>query len=65
MGWRDRAFLRAGYVFKEYEGSEQYGPSIGLGVVTGNLFIDLSRLFEGFSSDVAQPPTYLSLRYQF
>lgn len=65
VGWRDRAFLRAGYVFKEYENSEQYGPSIGIGIAAGNLHVDVSRLFEGFSSDVAEPPTYLSLRYQF
>jgi hypothetical protein len=65
LGWRRRAFLRAGYVFKEYENSEQYGPSIGLGLVAGNLHVDLARLFEGFSSDVAQPPTYVSLRYLF
>lgn len=65
IGWRNRAFLRAGYVFKEYEGSEQYGPSIGVGLVAGSLHVDVSRLFEGFSSDVSQPPTYLSLRYLF
>lgn len=65
VGWRDRAFLRAGYVFKEYANSEQYGPSIGFGIAAGNLHVDVARLFEGFSSDVSQPPTYLSLRYQF
>ncbi|MDQ3697387.1 MAG: PorV/PorQ family protein [Gemmatimonadota bacterium] len=65
VAWRRRAFLRAGYVFKEYENSEQFGPSIGVGVATGNLHVDVARLFDGFSSDVAQPPTYLSLRYLF
>jgi hypothetical protein len=65
LGWRKRAHLRAGYVFKESENSEQYGPSIGLGVAAGSLFIDVARLFEGFSGDVGQPPTYVSLRYLF
>jgi hypothetical protein len=65
MGWRHRAFVRAGYVFKEYTNSEQYGPSIGFGVATGSLSIDLARLFDGFSTEVGQPPTYLSLRYLF
>jgi hypothetical protein len=65
LGWRKRAHLRAGYVFKESENSEQYGPSLGLGVAAGNLFIDLGRLFDSFSSDVGQQPTYVSLRYLF
>src|SRR5919202_322941 len=65
FGWRKRAHLRAGYVFKESDNSEQYGPSLGLGVAAGNLFIDLGRLFDSFSRELGQQPTYLSLRYLF
>ena len=65
FGWRKRAHLRAGYVFRESQNSEQYGPSLGLGLIAGNLHIDLARLFDNFSSDVGEPPTYVSLRYLF
>lgn len=65
LGYRKFAFFRAGYLFKEVEGSERYGPSIGIGLVTGSLHIDLARLFDEFSSGVSDPPTYLSVRYLF
>jgi hypothetical protein len=65
IGYRNFAFFRAGYVFKEFEGSEQYGPSIGIGLTAGSLNVDLARLFDAFSSGVGDPPTYLSVRYLF
>jgi hypothetical protein len=54
--------LRGGYVFEK---SEVSGPSVGFGISVGGLFIDLARLFEGFSPDASQAPTYVSLRYLF
>ncbi|MBC7791342.1 MAG: PorV/PorQ family protein [Anaerolineae bacterium] len=62
--YRQRAHLRAGYVFREIENSEQYGASLGLGLSAGNLQVDIARMFEGFAG-ASQPPTYLSLRYLF
>jgi hypothetical protein len=65
IGYRNVAFFRAGYVFKEFEGSEQYGPSVGIGLSAGNLQVDLARLFDAFSAGIGEPPTYLSVRYLF
>jgi hypothetical protein len=65
ISYRKFAYFRAGYVFKEVEGSEQYGPSIGLGLTAGSLHLDLARLFDAFSAGIDQPPTYLSVRYLF
>ena len=62
FAWRRRVHLRGGYVFEK---SEVSGPSIGFGLSVGGLFIDLARLFEGFSPDASQAPTYVSLRYLF
>jgi hypothetical protein len=60
--FQERVHLRAGYVFRA---AESAGPSVGLGVVAGNLVLDIARAFEGFSADAGKPPTYLSLRYLF
>jgi hypothetical protein len=60
--FQGRVHLRAGYVFRA---TESAGPSVGLGVVAGNLVLDIARAFEGFSADAGKPPTYLSLRYLF
>lgn len=65
IGYRKLAWFRAGYVFKEFESSEQFGPSIGIGLALGKLHLDFARLFDSFSSGVGDPPTYLSLRYLF
>lgn len=62
--WQQRAFLRGGYVF-ESSRSEAGGPSLGLGLVSGNVSIDIARVFTGFSADAGQAPTFLSLRLQF
>jgi hypothetical protein len=62
--WQRRAFLRGGYVF-ESSRSEAGGPSLGLGLVSGSVSIDIARVFTGFSADAGQAPTFLSLRIQF
>jgi len=62
--WQQRAFLRGGFVF-EGSRSEAGGPSLGLGLVQGNVVIDIARVFTGFSADAGQAPTFLSLRLQF
>ena len=64
LGWHKRAFARAGYVVRQ-SGSENGGPSIGFGYVSGNFSIDLGRVLAGFSADANQAPTYLSLRLSF
>lgn len=60
--FQERVHVRAGYVFRA---AESAGPSVGLGLVAGNLVLDIARAFEGFSADAGKPPTYLSLRYVF
>ena len=62
LGWRQRAYLRGGYV---HNSSELSGPSLGLGLVAGKLHVDIARIFEGFSGDASESPTYVSLRYLF
>ena len=64
LGYRDRAFARAGYVFERGDG-EGDGPAFGLGVVAGNLIFDIARIVRGLSAESGQPPTYVSLRYLF
>ena len=54
--------LRAGYNIQD---GETGGPSIGVGLVAGNLLVDVARVFERFSAGAGQAPTYLSLRYLF
>jgi hypothetical protein len=62
--WQKRAFLRAGFVFEPAE-SGSGGPSLGLGLVSRNVMIDIARVFTGYSADAGQAPTYLSLRVEF
>jgi hypothetical protein len=58
-----RAFVRAGYVRQEGgEGSLVAGPSLGLGLTSGRVQLDLARIFESFSSGLGAPPTYISIR---
>ncbi len=64
FGWQKRGFARAGYVFRR-GGTETGGPSLGLGLVSKNIIVDISRVFTGFSADAGQAPTYLSLRVEF
>ena len=62
LGWRKTVHVRGGYVFDD---SESGGASVGVGFAAGGFVIDLARLFQGFSTDAGQAPTYLSLRYLF
>lgn len=64
IAFRDRFHLRGGYAF-EASRSEAGGPSIGLGLDTGNLIFDVGRVLSGLSADAGKAPTYLSLRYLF
>lgn len=65
FSWRQRAHLRGGYVFESTNDSESAGPSMGLGLATTNLQLDIATIFEGFSTDAGKRPTYVSLRYLF
>jgi hypothetical protein len=64
IGYRDRAFFRTGYLFDRGEG-EGAGPSLGFGVTTGTLVLDIGRIVRGLSAEADKPPTYVSLRYLF
>jgi hypothetical protein len=65
LSWRQRAHLRGGYVFESANSEESAGPSMGLGLATSNLRLDIATIFEGFSTDAGRRPTYVSLRYLF
>lgn len=64
VAYRERFHVRAGYAV-EASRSEAGGPSIGLGLTTGNLVFDVARIMTGLSADAGKAPTYLSLRYLF
>jgi hypothetical protein len=64
IAFRERFHVRGGYAV-ETAGSEAGGPSIGLGISTGNLVFDVARVLSGLSADAGKAPTYLSLRYLF
>jgi hypothetical protein len=60
--FRKLVHLRGGYVF---ESSDNSGASMGFGISSGNVVVDLARTFQGLSADAGQAPTYVSLRYLF
>lgn len=64
VGYRELAFFRTGYLFDRGDG-EGDGPSLGFGVTSGTLVIDIGRVVRGLSADADKPPTYISLRYLF
>jgi hypothetical protein len=64
FAWQKRAFVRGGFVFETAQ-SGGGGPSLGLGLVSRNVIIDIARVFTGYSADAGQAPTYLSLRVEF
>jgi len=64
VAFRERFHVRGGYAV-ETARSEAGGPSIGLGISTGNLVFDVARVLSGLSADAGKSPTYLSLRYLF
>lgn len=57
-----RLVIRAGYIKQPDNGSLLTGPSLGLGLVSGRVQLDLARIFESFSSALDVPPTYISIR---
>ncbi|MEO5815247.1 MAG: PorV/PorQ family protein [Gemmatimonadaceae bacterium] len=58
-----RVFIRAGYV-KQPGGDASLltGPSLGLGLTSGRVQLDIARIFDSFSSGLGAPPTYISVR---
>lgn len=54
--------IRAGYIKQPENGSQLTGPSLGLGLVSGRVQLDIARIFESFSSALDVPPTYISIR---
>ena len=55
--------IRGGYVVQQSTGGESStGPSLGLGLSSGRVQLDLARIFESFSSGLGKPPTYISIR---
>lgn len=64
IAFRERFHVRGGYAV-EASKSEAGGPSIGLGISTGNLVFDVARIMTGLSADAGKSPTFLSLRYLF
>ena len=57
-----KLIVRAGYIRQPPNGSQLTGPSLGLGLVSGRVQLDLARIFESFSSALGVPPTYISIR---
>ncbi|MBA3672473.1 MAG: PorV/PorQ family protein [Gemmatimonadaceae bacterium] len=56
-------FARAGYVTQQATGAPSAtGPSIGIGIRSGRIQLDYSRIFEQFSSELGRVPTYVSFR---
>jgi hypothetical protein len=62
LGYLDQAFLRAGYKVQRGQGS---GPSVGFGFQRGGFGVDIARRFDALSSQLGEPPTYVSLRARF
>lgn len=65
ISWRDQVHVRGGYIFEPAARSDGSGPSIGFGLVAGDLVIDIARMFQGLSADAGKAPTYFSLRLLF
>jgi len=58
-----RLLIRGGYVMQQGEASGILGgPSLGLGLTSGRVQLDLARIFESFSTGLGTPPTYISIR---
>jgi len=62
VGYREMVRVRGGYAFV-HQGLS--GPSIGLGVATGAIGVDLARMFLTGTDLVIPNPTFLSFRVQF
>ncbi|HEV7994214.1 MAG TPA: PorV/PorQ family protein [Gemmatimonadaceae bacterium] len=58
-----KLLVRAGYVVQpSSNGEASTGPSLGLGLSSGRVQLDLARVFDSFSSGLGKPPTYVSIR---
>jgi len=62
VGYRDVVRVRGGYAFVNQGLS---GPSVGLGVATGSIGVDLARTFLTGTDLVVPNPTFLSFRVVF
>lgn len=62
LGYQGQAFFRAGYKFQRGQGS---GPSVGIGLQRRGFGVDIARRFDALSSQLGEPPTYVSLRARF
>jgi uncharacterized protein UPF0164 len=62
VGYRELVRVRGGYAFV-HQGLS--GPSIGLGVATGAIGVDLARMFLTGTDLVTPNPTFLSFRVEF
>ena len=62
VGYRDVVRVRGGYAFV-HQGLS--GPSVGLGVATGSIGVDLARTFLSGTDLVVPNPTFLSFRVVF
>jgi hypothetical protein len=62
VGYRDALRVRGGYAFV-HEGLS--GPSVGVGVATGSIGVDLARTFLSGTDLVVPNPTFLSFRVEF
>ncbi|MFO0074265.1 MAG: PorV/PorQ family protein [Gemmatimonas sp.] len=62
LGYREQAFVRAGYKVQQGQGS---GPSVGLGFQRGGFGVDIARRFDALSAQLGEPPTYVSIRARF
>jgi hypothetical protein len=62
VGYREALRVRGGYAFV-HEGLS--GPSVGIGVATGSIGVDLARTFLSGTDLVVPNPTFLSFRVEF
>lgn len=62
VGYRDVVRVRGGYAFVNQGLS---GPSVGVGVATGSIGVDLARMFLVGTDLVVPNPTFLSFRVVF
>lgn len=53
--------LRGGYVYQQ-TASSTGGPSLGFGIASGRVQLDVARIFDSVSSGLGNPPTYISIR---
>lgn len=58
---KSRVVGRAGYVIQQ-ESSGATGPSLGFGLASGRVQLDVARVFETFNTGLGVPPTYFSIR---